>query len=82
MSMRTSSPAGSGDGWRGGALRRPGLPRRQFLARAGAAGAAVFAASAAGLGTPEALAATRTSASRRSGVATGMPSLQEVWDWE
>ncbi|MGO9779306.1 MAG: hypothetical protein ACLPQY_05960 [Streptosporangiaceae bacterium] len=81
MSMKASSPAGSSDGWRGGALRRPGLPRRQFLARAGAAGAAAFAASA-GLGAPEALAATRASAPRRSGAATGMPSLPEVWNWE
>ncbi len=80
MSMKASNPAGSSDGWRGGALRRPGLPRRQFLASAGAAGAAALAAGAAGLGTPEALAATRTSASPRSG--TGLPSLPEVWSWE
>jgi len=48
--MKTSNPAGSSDSCRSGAPRRPGLPRRQFLAGAGAAGAGAFAASAVGLG--------------------------------
>ena len=48
MSMKASNPAGSSDGWRSGALRRPGLPRRQFLASAGAAGVVALAASAVG----------------------------------
>ena len=80
--MKNSNPAGSSDAGHGGAPRHPGLPRRRFLAGAGAAGAAAFAASAIGLGAPEALAATRTRAFRRSGAATGMPSLPEVWSWE
>jgi len=80
--MKTSNPAGSGDSCPNGAPQRPGLPRRRFLAGAGAAGAGAFAASAVGLGAPKALAATRTGASRRRGAATGMPGMDEVWGWE
>ena len=80
--MKTSNPAGSGDSCPNGAPQRPGLPRRRFLAGAGAAGAGAFAASAVGLGAPKALAATRTGASRRRGAATGMPGMDEVWQWE
>jgi hypothetical protein len=85
--MKTSSPASSGGSSHGGsshggAPRRPGLPRRQFLAGAGLAGAGAFVASAAGLGAPEALAANRTGASRQPGPATGLPGLSEVWRWE
>ena len=80
--MKPRNPAGSSDAGHGGAPRRPGLRRRQFLAGAGAASVGVLAAGAVGLGAPEALAATRTGAFRRSGPATGMPSLPEVWSWE
>jgi hypothetical protein len=80
VNMKPRNPAGSSDAGHGGAPRRPGLRRRRFLAGAGAASAGVLAASAVGLGAPEALAATRTGAFRRS--ATGMPSLPEVWSWE
>ena len=80
--MKTSSPAGPGDSRHNGAPQRPGLPRRQFLGRAAAAGAGVFAASAVGLGTPKALAATRTGVSSRRNMAAGMPGLREVWRWE
>ena len=80
--MKTSNPAGSSDFCRSGAPRRTGLPRRQFLAGAGAVGAGAFAASAVGLGAPKALAATRTGASWRRGAATGMPSMGDVWQWE
>ncbi len=79
--MNTSNPADSSDSRHSGALRRPGLPRRQFLAQAGTAGVGAFAVSA-GLGTPGALAATHTGASMRRGAATGMPGLREVWQWE
>jgi hypothetical protein len=82
VNMKTSNPAGSSDSCESGAPRPAGLPRRRFLAGAGAAGAGAFAASAVGLGTPKALAATLTSASRRRGGATGMPSMQDVWQWE
>ena len=80
--MKTSNPAGSSDSRHSGAPRRPGLPRRRFLSGAGAAGAGAFAASAVGLGTPKALAATLTGASGRRGAAPGMPSMGEVWQWE
>ena len=81
MDMKTGNPADSGDG-HSGVLRRPGLPRRQFLVQAGTAGVGAFAVGAAGLGTPGALAATHTGASRRRGAATGMPGLPEVSRWE
>ena len=77
--METSSPAGSGGSSHGGSShggtpRRPGVPRRQFLAGAGLAGAGAFAASAVGLGTPNALAAARAGASRQARLATGGPA--------
>jgi len=82
VSMVSSDPARSIDSGHSGAPRCAGLPRRQFLAGAGAAGVGAFAASAVGLGMPEALAATRAGASWRRGAAAGMPGLREVWRWE
>ena len=82
MNMKPRNQAVSSDAGHGDAPRHPGLRRRQFLAGAGAASVGVLAASAVGLGAPEALAAARTGAFRRSGAATGMPSLPEVWSWE
>jgi len=83
VKMKTSDPAGSSDSGQGGAPRRPGLPRRRFLAGAGAVGVGAFGAvSGAGLRTPKALAATRAGASRHRDAAAGMPGLREVWGWE
>ncbi len=77
--MTTETSSATGDGR---APRRPGLPRRQFLAGAGAVGAGAVAASAAGPGAPSALAATGSAAPWRGAAARGLPGLREVWRWE
>ncbi|MGO9500015.1 MAG: hypothetical protein ACLPUO_00155, partial [Streptosporangiaceae bacterium] len=76
MSTRNSSQAGSGGSADGRRQRRPGLPRRRFLA--GAAGAGALAAAA---GAPSGLAAGRR-ASLAAGPPGGLPGVRQVRHWE
>lgn len=77
MSTRNSSQAGSGGSADGRGQRRPGLPRRRFLA--GAAGAGALAAAA---GAPSALAAAGRRASLAAGPPGGLPGVRQVRHWE